>query len=211
MKRIILITAVAIFLLSCGNNENTGEKKDVYNQTWATSNLNVSTFQNGDTIYEAKTNKAWEKTGETQTPAWCYYDNDSANAQVYGKLYNWYAVTDKRNIAPVGWHVPTEAEWTNYITSLGGENVAGGKIKDTTYWHSPNTGATNETGYAARPGGWRDYNGTFGSMGLDCDMWCSTDSSLQNAWGYNVILTSERIFKSSYNKGYGFALRCVKD
>ena len=213
MKTIIALTFVTTFLVSCGNNESTGEQKEKYNQIWTTLNLDVNTFRNGDTIFEAKSNEEWKKAGESKTPAWCYYNNDSENGKIYGKLYNWYAVTDSRNISPVGWHVPTDIEWTDYIKYLGGENVAGGKLKEAgiIHWKSPNTGATNETGFTALPVGWRDYNGTFGSIGLDCDLWCSSDSSSDNAWGYNIMLTSASVFKESYSKYFGFSVRCVKD
>ena len=82
-------------------------------QVWMTKNLDVATFRNGDPIPQAKTDEEWEKAGENQQPAWCYYDNDPANGAKYGKLYNWYAVNDSRGLAPVGYHIPSDAEWTN--------------------------------------------------------------------------------------------------
>ena len=213
MKTFIALTVVTVFLFSCGNNENISYVKEKYLQTWAKENLNVSKFRNGDTIIETKSNEEWQKAGETGMPAWCYYENDAANGKIFGKLYNWYAVSDSRNIAPTGWHVPTDLEWKNYFLSLGGESVAGGKLKETgtLHWKSPNTGATNETRFTALPGGWRDYKGTFGSIGLDCDFWSSTDSSSDDAWGHNMILTSSSVFRNSYSKHFGFSIRCVKD
>ena len=89
-------------------------------QTWAVANLNVNTFRNGDTIPEASTNKEWVAAGESGKPAWCYYNNDPANGPKFGKLYNWYAVNDPRGLAPVGWTLSGDADWTKLINSLGG-------------------------------------------------------------------------------------------
>ena len=98
-------------------------------QTWTTLNLDVATFRNGDPITQAKTNEDWEAAGVNKQPAWCYYDNDPKNGTKYGKLYNWYVVVDTRGLAPAGWHVPTDEEWTVLSTFLGGEESAGEKMK----------------------------------------------------------------------------------
>jgi len=98
-------------------------------QVWATKNLDVSTFRNGDPIPQAKSDAEWVAAGENYQPAWCYYDNDPKNGTKYGKLYNWFAVRDARGLAPAGWHVPTDEEWTELSTFLGGEDVAGEKMK----------------------------------------------------------------------------------
>ncbi|MBM3401498.1 MAG: hypothetical protein FJY21_04145 [Bacteroidetes bacterium] len=125
------------------------------NQVWMTKNLDLDKFRNGDPIQEAKTNEEWKKAGENKQPAWCYYNNDPANGTKYGKLYNWYAVTDPRGLAPKGWHIPTDMEWTILIDYLGGPDVAGGKMKSTgsEYWKSPNREASNESGFSGLPGG----------------------------------------------------------
>ena len=98
-------------------------------QTWTTKNLDVATFRNGDAIPQAKTNEEWKAGRENKQPAWCYYDNDAKNGTKYGKLYNWYAVNDARGLAPAGWHIPTDEEWTVLSTFLGGGDVAGKKMK----------------------------------------------------------------------------------
>jgi uncharacterized protein (TIGR02145 family) len=98
-------------------------------QVWTTKNLDVSTFRNGDVIPQASTDEAWEAAGENKQPAWCYYDNDTANASKYGKLYNWYAVNDPRGLAPAGYHIPSDAEWTVLTDFLGDEGIAGKKMK----------------------------------------------------------------------------------
>ena len=98
-------------------------------QTWTTKNLDVATFRNGDAIPQAKTDEEWKAAGRNKQPAWCYYENDPKNGTKYGKLYNWYAVNDARGLAPAGWHIPTDEEWTVLSTFLGGGEVAGKKMK----------------------------------------------------------------------------------
>jgi uncharacterized protein (TIGR02145 family) len=108
-------------------------------QVWATKNLDVSTFRNGDPIPQAKTNAEWAAAGKNEQPAWCYYDNNSANGTKYGKLYNWYAVNDRRGLAPVGYHIPTDAEWRKLSDYIGGESIGGKKMKATRGWKNYNT------------------------------------------------------------------------
>ncbi len=103
-------------------------------QVWMTKNLDVATFRNGDQIPEAKTDEEWKQAGKNKQPAWCYYNNDPANVAKYGKLYNWYAVIDPRGLAPNGYHIPSDPEWTKLVEYLGGEEVAGKKMKSTTEW-----------------------------------------------------------------------------
>ena len=109
-------------------------------QVWTTKNLNVTTFRNGESIPQAKTNEEWILAYENNQPAWCYYNNDAANGAKYGILYNWFAVNDPRGLAPAGFHIPTDAEWDALITFLGGESVAGKKMKSTSGWESYTTG-----------------------------------------------------------------------
>ena len=111
-------------------------------QVWMTKNLDVSTFRNGDGIPQAKTDEEWEAAGDNKQPAWCYYENNAANGTKYGKLYNWYAVNDARGLAPAGYHIPTDEEWTVLSTFLGGEDVAGKKMKSTSGWNSYTTGGS---------------------------------------------------------------------
>ena len=109
-------------------------------QTWMTENLNVSTFRNGDPIPEAKTKEEWESAGTNHQPAWCYYDNDPKNGAKYGKLYNWYAVIDSRGLAPEGWHVPSDAEWTTLKSNLGDDS--GNTMKSKSGWGNFQTGGS---------------------------------------------------------------------
>ena len=111
-------------------------------QVWMTKNLDVSTFRNGEPIPQSKTDEEWEKAGQNKQPAWCYYENDPANGAKYGKLYNWYAVIDSRGLAPVGYHIPSDAEWTKLTDFLGGEKVAGTKMKSKSGWNSYTTGGS---------------------------------------------------------------------
>jgi uncharacterized protein (TIGR02145 family) len=111
-------------------------------QVWMTKNLDVATFRNGDTIPQVQTDKAWMNAGDNKQPAWCYYNNDPANGEKYGKLYNWYAINDSRGLAPVGYHIPSDAEWTKLTDFLGGESVAGTKMKSKSGWNSYTTGGS---------------------------------------------------------------------
>ena len=108
-------------------------------QTWTTLNLDVATFRNGEIIPQAKTDEEWQAAGNNKQAAWCYFENDAKNGTKYGKLYNWYAVNDARGLAPAAWHIPTDEEWTVLSTFLGGEDVAGKKMKSTSGWISYTT------------------------------------------------------------------------
>ena len=132
MKNPLILLFLVIFSVS----NSFGQTVTIGNQTWTTKNLNVATFRNGDPIPQAKTDEEWKAAGENKQPAWCYYDNKVANGTKYGKLYNWYAVVDARGLAPAGWHVPTDEEWTVLSTFLGVEDAAGKKIKSTSGWNS---------------------------------------------------------------------------
>jgi hypothetical protein len=133
---LLFIAFVTISSFSFAQSVNIGT------QTWTTKNLDVATFRNGDAIPEAKTDEEWQAAGDNKRPAWCYYNNDPKNGTKYGKLYNWYAVKDARGLAPVGWHVPTDQEWTVLSTFLGGEDVAGKKMKSISGWNSYTTGGS---------------------------------------------------------------------
>ena len=133
---------ILLFLVIFSVSNSFGQTVTIGTQTWTTKNLNLATFRNGDAIPQAKTDEEWEAAGENKQPAWCYYENNTANGTKYGKLYNWYAVVDARGLAPGGWHVPTDEEWTVLSTFLGGEAVAGKKMKSTSGWNSYTTGGS---------------------------------------------------------------------
>ncbi|MBL0358943.1 MAG: proprotein convertase P-domain-containing protein [Chitinophagaceae bacterium] len=131
-------------------------------QVWMAKNLEVTNYRNGDPIPQVTDPTQW---ASLTSGAWCWYNNDSVLGAIYGKIYNFYAVTDPRGLAPAGWHIPTMQEWYNPEYYLGGDGVTGGKLKSVNYWNSPNGGGTNSSGFTALPGGYRFDNGGFGGMG----------------------------------------------
>jgi len=160
-KTIILLLEATVLLCICRINTSAQETK-IGAQTWATSNLNVSTFRNGDAIPEANTKEEWVKAVSAGKPAWCYYEKDPTNGEKLGRLYNWFTVSDLRGLAPNGWHVPSDEEWIILIDYLGGEEIAGLKMKNTTGWEDykgKNGNGTNESGFAGLPGGFSNGSG----------------------------------------------------
>ena len=177
-------------------------------QVWMQKNLNVCKYRNGDDIPQVQDPIAWDNL---TTGAWCYYENNIANGTVYGKLYNWYAVNDPRGLAPAGYHVPSDAEWTTLTTFLGGESVAGGKMKATTLWLVPNTGATNSSGFTGLPGGYRNFFGPFYYIGYYGYWWSSTEDYTSNVWYRLLDCSASSVARSLGNKDGGFSVRCVRD
>ncbi|MFM9027861.1 MAG: TonB family protein, partial [Bacteroidota bacterium] len=137
-------------------------------------------------------------------------DNDPANGEKYGKLYNWYAVTDPRKLAPKGWHIPSDAEWTILTDHLGGETVAGGKMKSTKFWASPNTDATNKSGFSGLPGGACEYDGMFNYIGLGGYWWSSTEDDVGSAWCRCLFYNSGVVGRYNGAKQAGFSVLCLK-
>jgi uncharacterized protein (TIGR02145 family) len=180
-------------------------------QIWMTENLNVDKFLNGDPIPEAKSDAEWENAGDWQKPAWCYYDNDPSNGKKYGKLYNWYTVNDPRGLAPKGWHVPSDKEWTILTEYLGGESKAGGKLRSTSLWNNPNKGATNESGFSGLPGGGRNGNGVFYYVGFDGKWWSSSDGNTNLAWLRHLGCLNASIFRFANRMPDGLSVRCLRD
>jgi len=175
-------------------------------QTWTSKNLDVATYRNGDAIPQVQDKKAWAKL---TTGAWCYYENNTANGTTYGKLYNWYAVNDPRGLAPKGYHIPTDAEWTTLTNYLVGED-AGVEMKSTTGWNEDGNGS-NTSGFAGLPGGSRGGGGNFGDIGAFGYWWSSSEDDTDLAWycqlfNYNGIVGSFRFFKQN-----GFSVRCLRD
>jgi len=177
-------------------------------QWWMAENLKVTRYRNGDPIPNVTDKSAW---AVLTTGACCSYENDPANAETYGHLYNWYAVNDSRGLAPEGWHIPGDAEWQTLVDHLGGESVAGGKLKETAGWSSPNRGATNESGFSALPGGYRYGNGGFLAAGLTAHFWSSTENSRYSAWLRTLDVNHSEVYRNYNYKRYGFSVRCVRD
>jgi uncharacterized protein (TIGR02145 family) len=133
MKTILINLLLCVAYTFSGSCQPFNQVK-IGRHVWMAENLNVDKFRNGDPIPQAKTLEEWDSAREKKQPAWCYYNNEPANGMKYGKLYNWYAVNDERGLAPEGWHIPSDAEWTILTNFLGGEKVAGKKLKSTTGW-----------------------------------------------------------------------------
>ncbi len=184
-------------------------------------NLDVDTYRDGTPIPEVKDASQW---ANLTSGAWCYYNNDPAMGAIYGKLYNWYAVNDPRGLAPVGWHVPSDAEWKKLEMCLGMTQAEadatgyrgtdqGGQLKEagTMHWSSPNTGATNSSGFTALPGGYRGSYGTFYDVGGSGSWWSSTEASAAGAWGRGLYYSSAGVYRGYDGKLGGFSVRCVRD
>jgi uncharacterized protein (TIGR02145 family) len=178
-------------------------------QVWTSTNLDVSTFRNGDPIPQAKTDAEWKGAGENKQPAWCYYDNDPSNGTKYGKLYNWYAVNDPRGLAPKGYHIPTDAEWTKLSDYLGGSG-AGTKMKSTSGWKNDGNG-NNSSGFSGLPGGYNSFIGTFIWFDFYGYWWSSSEDDTNSAWSRILGYSSGSVLRSYYYKVEGLSVRCLRD
>lgn len=179
-------------------------------QTWLVENLKTTRYRNGDSIPNITDETQWSNM---TTGAYCNYDNNALNSDTYGRLYNWFVVNDSRYICPSGWHIPSDADWTILVNYLGGESVAGGKLKETgtTHWLSPNTGATNETGFTALPAGTRNSSGSFSNAFNHGYWWSTTEKDASNSWDRNLNYNHIDIYRNYDPKTTGFSIRCIKD
>jgi uncharacterized protein (TIGR02145 family) len=190
---------------------NTYKTVKIGDQWWMAENLKTAKCNDGTAI-PLVTGSEWFWLS---TPGYCKYNNNQATyGNTYRALYNWYTVNTGK-LCPSGWHVPSDAEWTTLVTYLGGESVAGGKMKETgtAHWKSPNTGATNKSGFSGLPGGDRDITGVFNLIGEIGFWWSSTESSSSpaNAWSRFLGYDYTAISRCDYNRGAGFSVRCVRD
>ena len=219
--QITLILFVFILTNSCKNNSNTTSTsvsvKDVDSnvyetitigtQTWMQKNLKVTHYRNGDTIPNVTESKEWISL---TTGAYCNYNNDTNNAITNGSLYNYYAIVDSRNLCPTGWHMPMDAEWSTLITYLGGETIAGNKLKEAgnSHWKYNNKTAANESGFTAIPGGERSgIAGSFAYLGNHGIWWSLTgDARLIEMSDFSC-----EVLKADANKKEGHSVRCIKD
>jgi uncharacterized protein (TIGR02145 family) len=191
-------------------------------QVWMAGNLKTTKYNDGTTIPNITDYTVW---AALTTGAYSDDIMNAANSTIYGRLYNWYAVDNNaatkvasnggKNVCPTSWHVPTDTEWTTLTTYLGGESVASGKLKETgtTHWLTPNTGATNETGFTALPGGNRSSNGAYGYVGSGGNWWSSAEYSTTGAWFRDMGYDNAAVVRNGYDgsKRYGFSVRCVRD
>jgi len=191
--------------------EHSEETIRIETQVWMRKNLDVSWYENGDPIRYAPTSQEWNDATNKQEGAWCYYNNDPKNGAIYGKLYNWYAVNDSRGLAPVGYHIPSELEWYVLSEYLGGDTIAGYKMKSETGWVYDGNG-DNSSGFNALPGGCRNSEGSvFNWVTGNGFFWGSSDNNTDVAWTNYLDHSSKRTFRKCFMKGNGFSVRCLKD
>ena len=191
------------------NDGNVYTSVTIGTQIWMVENLKTTKYSDGTSIPLVTEPTAW---GNLTTPAYCWYNNNEATYKAtYGALYNWYTINTGK-LCPTGWHVPTEAEWTKLTTYLGGTGVAGGKLKETgtAHWSSPNTGATNESGFTALPGGDRTLDGSFNHANSTGRWWSSTENE-QFANGLLMIYNWASVDNLDEWKEMGFSVRCLRD
>jgi uncharacterized protein (TIGR02145 family) len=186
------------------------------NQVWMTKNLNVDTFRNGDKIPEAKTAEEWLAYGKAGKAAWCYYDNDTANGEKYGKLYNWFAVIDARDIAPRGWRVPNNNDWAALGSFLGGDSIAAPKLKSTNGWKKIDSvisgNGDNSSGFSALPSGFRDNSSqNFRRLGKMVGFWSSSTDRANGAYAVGLIYIRSSLGKDVMPMSTGLTIRCIKD
>ena len=195
-------------------------------QVWTTTNLDVSKYRNGDIIPQVNNANEWIKLYVGQGGSinlniggWSYCKYDSTKYSKYGKVYNSFAVTDPRGLAPLGWHIPSAAEWTTLISYLGGEAVAGGKMKEvgTLNWRSPNKDATNESGFSGLPVGGCNYYGNEFIFG-EISRWYVAPESISISgiikWNWGSVgldWNSGGILKTNQNPNMGASIRLIKD
>lgn len=232
MKRIIIIF-ITIISFSCSDDSPTKtdskiETITIGSQVWMKKNLDVDHYRNGDPIPEVQNSIQW---ANLNTGAWCYYYNDEANGKIYGKQYNWYAVSDPRGLAPEGWHVPSDTEWMVLEIFLGippeyvdwdifRSTTEGGKLKSTGtlekgdgLWLDPNKGATNESGFTGLPGSLRYIDGSFYDINRLGFWWTSTPSSSNESkvWCRVLDYGTAEINRNNLEKVCGLSVRCIKD
>lgn len=178
-------------------------------QKWAIKNLGVTTFKNGDTIFQARNELDWQKAGTEKIPAWSYLKYDSENDSAYGKYYNFYAVSDPRGLAPKGWHIPAEKEWQELVRFIG--EGAGTKMKTTSGWID-NKNGTNESGFTAIPSGHVDPSGFFDNYKFDAVWWTTTRFDDERIWFCSISYDEKYIINFGHDEAdWGFSVRCIKD
>lgn len=193
---------------------NTYKTVTIGTQTWMAENLNVSKYNDGTSIPNVTDSLQWSKL---TTGAWCNYNNIDSLGKIYGKLYNWYAVSSttngNKNVCPSGWHVPTDSEWTVLASYLGGENIAGGLMKEIglSKWDTPNVDATNTSKFTAIPGGYKFENGNFLNIKKYGYWWSSTESDTYDSFNYILREEISDLDRDDINKKNGFSIRCLKD
>ncbi len=188
---------------------------EIGGQCWMGENLQVQNYQNGDPILTGLSNAAWQTA--TSGASSVYY-NDPLYIPVFGLLYNQFAVADSRGLCPTGWHVPTDAQWTDLTNYLGGAAIAGGALKTTGtliagtgWWRSPNAGATNSSLFSAEPGSTRFPVGNYGIYGYAGYWWSATPQDALTSWYIALSYGDGMVYRAANDNHYGFSVRCLKD
>jgi uncharacterized protein (TIGR02145 family) len=179
-------------------------------QVWMAENLKTTKYGNGDQIVTTTSDISGESSPKYQ---WAFGD-DVNNADTYGRLYTWFAATDVRSVCPTGWHVPTDIEWETLKLYLGGDSIAGGKLKETgtTHWQTPNSGATNEVKFNVLPAGYRNYTGSFVSLQLSSYIWSSSQNPTPEwSWGQRIGYNDGILLRGGYYKQSGASVRCIQN
>ena len=202
--------SIIVFLLLCLTGIVKSQSVTIGKQVWTSINLGVTAFQNGDKIPECKSGGQWYAYAQAEEPSWCYYQFDSINYAKYGKLYNWYAVNDPRGLAPLGYHIPNIEEWNQIITFLGGEMVAGGRMKSTSGWQKNGNG-TNSSGFSGFPCGILSVHGFTADDGYDIQWWSSSDWNSLYAESFRILYNSGKIYNLQDEKRNGLYIRCIRD
>ena len=211
------VLAVILFSAGCGREPekiidrdgNSYNTVQIGSMIWTGKNLDVTHYRNGDVIPEVKDPKEW---AILTTGAWCYNDNKQENGTTYGKLYNWYAVNDPRGLAPKGWHVATDTEWSALSDLPGGIETAGSALKASKLWKNQSSEVTHKSGFEALPSGARrDTDGKFMPPGEYSRLWSSTESTAKSAWCRSLGYFDGALRRGMANKNIGFSVRCVKE
>jgi len=205
LSRFFLLLAIACAASYCFAQQTTL----ISGKYWATTNLNVTKFRNGDPIPEVKNVDDWVKACDKNKPAWCYYDNKPENGAKYGRLYNWAAVKDPRGLAPAGWHIATDDEWWGMIQDLGGMNgAAPGNMKATGGWKE---NGNNSSGFNAIPGGARTAPGAKFYGISEYTFWWSMPEPIDRNYFRNIKFYTNAITSSPDASWEGMYVRCIKD
>ena len=195
-------------------SEPHSEKVRIGDQVWMAKNLNVDRFRNGDIIPEARTADEWMLASKNKQAAWCYYDNNPTNGSIFGKLYNWYAVNDPRGLAPEGWHIPSDEEWTQLGEFLIAQKMGALELKSTSGWliidsiFKSDENGNNKTGFNAKACGFRDESGSFHNEGTVGIWWSATISLLGASW-YRSVKHEYDMIRGSHYMDCGFSVRCL--
>jgi len=192
------------------SNANTSDEVKIGNQIWMAKNLDVTHFRNGDPIPEVKTDEEWANSFLGAKPAWCYYGNDPANNEKYGKLYNWYALNDPRGIAPEGWHVSTGDEWDSLCETFGGPKKVCHDIMSVEGW-SKKVKINNSLGFGGVPSGIRFSDGSFDDLGKQANWWVTDSYSTGFAYYRYIDSKNQKLTNEYTDKEAGMAIRCLKD